>query len=80
MTRGEDFQKRDKSKNDHCSARSISAWTDLNTKGTILKVHMCANQKCKCQKQITFTPKQFEMEGGSLKKFMKKVFTGSKTI
>ena len=30
-------------------------------------------------KQVTFTPKQFEMEGSGFESFMKKVFTGSKT-
>ena len=80
MTRGTDFQNRGKCRNGHCSKLSGSAWTDLNTNGTILKLHdMCPNQNCKCQKQITFTPKQFELEGGSLKSFMKKVFKGSKT-
>ena len=80
MTRGTDFQNRGKCRNGHCIKLSGSAWTDLNTNGTILKLHdMCPNQNCKCQKQITFTPRQFELEGGSLKSFMKKVFKGSKT-
>ena len=61
MSRGENFQKRGKCKKGRCSRVSGSAWTDLNTNGTILKLHdMCPNQKCKCQKQITFTPRQFE--------------------
>ena len=38
MTRGEDFNKRDKCKNKHCSAMSNSAWTDLNSNGNILKL------------------------------------------
>ena len=80
MSRGENFQKRGKCNKGHCSTLSGAAWTDLNANGTILKLHdMCPNQNCKCQKQITFTPKQFELEGGSLKSFMKKVFKGSKT-
>ena len=28
---------------------------------------MCPNPKCKCQKQITFTPNQFQLEGGGFK-------------
>ena len=80
MTRGENFQKRGKCNKGHCSTLSGSAWTDLNSNETILKLHdMCPNQNCKSQKQITFTPRQFELEGGSLKSFMKKVFKGSKT-
>ena len=80
MTRGENFQKRGKCRNGHCSSLSGSAWSDLNKNGTILKLHdMCPNQNCKCQKQITFTPKQFELEGSGFKSFMKKVFKGSKT-
>ena len=80
MTRGENFRKRGKCKNGHCSTLSGSAWTDLNKNGTILKLHdMCPNQNCKCQKQITFTPRQFELEGSGFKNFMKKVIKGSKT-
>ena len=32
---------------------------------------MCHNPKCKCQKQITFTPKQFQLEGAGFKNTMK---------
>ena len=80
MTRGTSFQNRGKCRNGHCSKLSESAWSDLNKNGTILKLHdMCPNQNCKCQKQITFTPKQFQLEGSGFKSFMKKVFKGSKT-
>ena len=51
MTRGEDFFKRGTFKNNHCSSMSNSAWTDLNSKGNILKLHdKCPNPKCGCQK------------------------------
>ena len=40
---------------------------------------MCHNPKCKCQKQITFTPKQFELEGSGFKNTMKKFFEGPQT-
>ena len=40
---------------------------------------MCHNPKCKCQKQITFTPKQFQSEGNGFKNTMKKIFKGSQT-
>ena len=59
MTRGEYFIKKGRCKNKHCSATSNSAWTDLNSQGNIIKLHdKCPNPKCKCQKFITFTPRQ----------------------
>ena len=68
MTKGEDFIKKGKSKNNHCSYMSNSAWCDLNSKGKILKLHdKCPNPKCNCQKVITFTPHQCVLEGGSIK-------------
>ena len=39
MTRGEDFIKKGKCKNHHCSSLSNTAWTNLNSKGDILKFH-----------------------------------------
>ena len=40
---------------------------------------MCHNPKCKCQKQFTFSPKQFQLEAAGLKNTMKKIFKGSQT-
>ena len=40
---------------------------------------MCHNPKCKCQKQITFSPNPFQLEGAGLIKTMKKIFRGSQT-
>ena len=40
---------------------------------------MCHNPECNCQKQITFTPKQFQLEGGSIKSQLKSIFKGTKT-
>ena len=80
MTRGEDFIKRGKCKNNHCSSLSSSAWSDLNKNCTVLKLHdMCHNPKCICQKQITFSPNQFQLEGSGFKNTMKKIFKGSQT-
>ena len=57
---------------------SNSAWCDLNKNCTVLKHHdMCHNVKCKCQKQITFTPNQFQLEGGSIKSKLQKIFRGT---
>ena len=59
---------------------SNSAWCDLNNKITVLKLHdLCHNPECKCQKQITFTPKQFQLEGGSIKSKLEKFFRGTQT-
>ena len=78
MTRGEDFIKRGKGKNKHCSAISNSAWTDLNSQGNVLKLHdKCPNPKCNCQKIITFTPQQYMLEGSSIKSKLQKIFKGA---
>ena len=75
MTRGEDFIKRRKSKNNHCSSISNSAWCDLNKKGNILKLHhKRPNHKCNCHENISFTPHQYMLEGGSIKSKHQKVF------
>ena len=59
---------------------SNSAWCDLIRNCTVLKLHdMCHNPKCKCQKQITFTPEQFQLEGGSIKSKLKSIFKGTKS-
>ena len=74
MTTGENFTKKRKCKNKHCSAMSSSAWCDLNSRGDVLKLHdLCHNPKCKCQKPITFTPKQFQLEGAGFEKTRKKI-------
>ena len=81
MTRGPDFNKNAKCTHGHRSAVSNSAWCDLNKKCTVLKLHdMCHNPRCKCQKQITFSPNQFQLEGAGFKNTMKKkIFKGSQT-
>ena len=78
MTRGQDFIKTAKSTHCHRSAMSNSAWCDLNKNCNVLKLHdVCHNPKCKCQKQITFGPDQFQLEGGSIKKKLKSIFKGT---
>ena len=58
----------------------ISAWCNLNKNCTVLKLRdMCHNPKCICQKQISFTPKQFQLEDGSIKSNLQKVFRGTQT-
>ena len=77
MTRGQDFIKSAKFTHGHRSAMSNSAWRDLNKNCTVLKLHdMCHNPKCKCQKQITFSPNQFQLEGAGFKNTMKKILRG----
>ena len=41
---------------------------------------MCHNPKCNCQKQKTFNPRQFQLEGNGFKKTMKNYFKGSQTV
>ena len=80
MTKGEDFIKSAKCTHGHGSAMSNSAWCDLNKNCTVFKLHeMCHNPKCKCQKQINFTPQQFQLEGGSIKGKLQKLFRGTQT-
>ena len=80
MTRGQDFIKSAKCTHGHRSAMSNSAWCDLNKNCTVLNLHdMWHNPKCKCQKQITFSPKQFQLEGGSIESELKSIFRGTKT-
>ena len=80
MTKGEDFNKSAKFTHGHRSTMSKSAWCDLNKNCTVLNLHdMCHNPKCKRQKQITFSPRQFQLEGNGFKNTMKKIIKGSQT-
>ena len=79
MTKGEEFIKNAKCTHGHGSAMSNSAWCDLNKNCTVLKLHdMCHNPKCKCQKQITFGPRQFQLDGAGFKNTMKKNLKAAK--
>ena len=80
MSKGSGFIKSGKCTHGHRSAMSNSAWCDLNKNCTVLKLHdMCHNPKCKCQKQITFSPNQFQLEGARFENTMKKIIKGSQT-
>ena len=80
MTKGTDFVKSGECTHGHRSAMNNSAWCDLNKNCTALNLQdMCHNPKCNCQKQITFFPNQFQLEGNGFKKTMKKTFKGSQT-
>ena len=58
---------------------SNSAWTDLNNKGKMLKLHeKCPNPEFGCYEIITFTPHQYVPEGGSIKSKLPKIFRGTK--
>ena len=58
---------------------SNSAWCDLKNKSDILKLHdICDNPRCKCQKQITFNPRQFQLEGSGFRNTMRKKSNGIK--
>ena len=58
---------------------SNSAWCDLNSKGSILKLHnKRLNPKCTCQNTISLTPHQYMLESGSIKSKLQKTFEGTK--
>ena len=68
----EDFIKNAICRHGHRSAMNNPAWCDLSKICTVLKLHdMCHNIKRNCQKQITFTPKQFQLEVRSIKNKLK---------
>ena len=78
MTKGEVFMKNAKFKHGHRSVMSNSAWCDINKNCTVLKLHdMCHNPRYNCQKHITFTPKQFQLESGAIKNKRKSFFKGT---
>ena len=53
----------------------------LIKKFTVSKLHdVCHNPKCICQKQITFTPKQLQLEGSGFKNTMKNFFKGTEKM
>ena len=74
MTEGENFKKNLTCKHGRRPPMSSSAWWDLNKNCTVLKLHdMCHNPNCKCQKQIIFTHKQFQLGSGSIKNKLQKL-------
>ena len=80
MTKASVFVKSSTCTHGHRSAMSNSAWCDLYTICTALKLHdMCHNPKRKCQKQVTFSPNEIQLEGAGFKNTMKKKFKGSPT-
>ena len=80
MTKGNDSVKNAKCTHGHRSAMSNSAGCDLNKNCTMLKLHdMCHNLKCNYRKQITLTPKQFQLEGGSIRSKLKSISKGTHT-
>ena len=79
MTKGEDFVKKGKYKNKHCSPMSDSAWCDLNEIGNTIKLHdKCSNRKCICHTINTFTPHQYMLAGGLIKSRLQKNFNGTR--
>ena len=81
MTRGEDVMKKEKCWNKHCSPMSNQAWCNSISKGDILKLHdYCHTPKCKCQKQITFNPRQFQLEVSGFQNTRKQFCTGGEKI
>ena len=57
---------------------SNSVYCDLNSKRDMLKVTaICPNVKCICQKQNSFIPRQFQIEGIGYKDTRKRLLKGS---
>ena len=55
-----------------------NACCDLRFKRDIFKLHdLWHNPRYKCQKQITFTPRQFQMEGGPIENKLKAFLRGT---
>ena len=80
MTGAESFKENSKCNHGHRSVVSNFAWCDLNKKFTVLKLHdICHSPKGHCQKQLTFTPKQLQLEGSSNKSKLQKTFKGTQT-
>ena len=80
MTRGENFMKKASCKHGHRAPMTNSAWCDLNKDCTVLKSHdMCHNPKCIRQNQITFNPKQLQLESSGFKNTKKSFFKRSQT-
>ena len=78
MTRFQNIEKNGKCKHGHCSPISSSAWTDLNTACSVLKLHdMCDRNGCKCQNQLTVLPKQYMLPGESIKSKIKHLIGGT---
>ena len=72
--------KKSECKHAPCSAMSKGSWCDLNSKGDFLKLHdMCPKPKCNCPKQITFTPKEYQLEGAGFKSILQKNFEGTQS-
>ena len=81
MTSGEDFMRNAKCKSNHRSALSNSASCDENSKGIFPQIHdLCPNLNCKRQKQCTFNPRQFHLEGSGFTNIMRKIFKGIEKI
>ena len=71
--KGNIFVRKASCKHGHCASMSDSAACDINKGCTVLKLYdLCENPKCNCQKQIIFTPKQFQLEGVGFRNTTKK--------
>ena len=74
---GEKYQISAKCKNRGSSPMSNLSWCDLIIQDNLPKVHnICPSPECKCQKQNTFTPYHFQVEGFGYKNALQKIFNG----
>ena len=60
---------------------SILACCDSNSNGTFVKLHFkCRIKKCNCQKQLTFTPKQFQLESTGFRNKMQNYYKETQNV
>ena len=78
MTKGKEFQQKEKCKRRHCSPVINSSWCDLKSIRTTPEVHdILLTSKSDCHKQITFTTRQVGLEGNGIETTLKNYFTGT---
>ena len=75
MTRCEDFQEEGKCNHEHSSNLTNSTWCDIYFDKKCSKQRdMRPKNKCKFQKQLKNTPKQFQLEVNCSKDKLHKIF------
>ena len=78
MTKGKDFQQKEKCKRRHCSPVSNLSLCDLKSIGTIPIIQdILPISKCDCHKQVTFTTRQVGLEGNGIETNLKNLFEGT---
>ena len=80
-TREQELDQKGKCQKNLKSPISNRNWYDINTLGVIPKLYkMCLNPECKCQKQLTFPPRQNQLKKMVLKTNTNKNSGDQKTL